>query len=126
MGKAKERQSRSQSQSQRLKLLGHLVSHSSLIQPATDGVDPGGNLDGIVESFSASNLDDALDMLEVVNAKTDKASVGNMASGIEKHPEVPSHLLSFTFLNVFTDALICRSVDSRHLSRHIANASYRS
>jgi len=48
---------------------------------------PGGNLDGIVESFSASNLDDALDMLEVVNAKTDKASVGNMASGIEKHPE---------------------------------------
>jgi len=47
----------------------------------------GGNLDGIVESFSASNLDDALDMLEVVNAKTDKASVGNMASGIEKHPE---------------------------------------
>lgn len=45
------------------------------------------NLDGIVESFSASNLDDALDMLEVVNAKTDKASVGNMASDIEKHPE---------------------------------------
>ena len=51
-------------------------------------LDPAGNIDGIVESFSASNLDDALDMLEVVNAKTDKASVGNMASGLEKHPEV--------------------------------------
>lgn len=41
----------------------------------------------MVESFSASNLDDALDLLEVVNAKTDKDSVGNMASGLEKHPE---------------------------------------
>jgi hypothetical protein len=47
-----------------------------------------------VESFSASNLDDALDMLEVVNAKTDKASVGNMASGIEKHPEARIPYLS--------------------------------
>jgi hypothetical protein len=89
-------------------------------------VGPGGNLDGIVESFSASNLDDALDMLEVVNAKTDKASVGNMASGIEKHPEVPSRLPSFTLFDALTDPVICRSVDSRHLSRHIANASYRS
>jgi len=57
-------------------------------EPEVEAAGPSsGNLDGIVESFSASNLDDALDMLEVVNAKTDKASVGNMASGIEKHPE---------------------------------------
>jgi hypothetical protein len=45
------------------------------------------NLDGMVESFSASNLDDALDLMEVVNAKTDKASVGTMANSIERHPE---------------------------------------
>lgn len=55
--------------------------------PAAAASGSGGNIDGIVESFSASNLDDALDMLEVVTAKTDKASVGNMASGLEKHPE---------------------------------------
>ncbi len=47
-----------------------------------------GNVYELAESFSASNLDDALDLLEVVNAKTDNDSVGNMASGLEKHPEV--------------------------------------
>lgn len=47
----------------------------------------GGNIDGIIESFSASNIDDALDLMEVVTAKTDKASVGTMASGLERHPE---------------------------------------
>ena len=41
-----------------------------------------------VESFSATGLDNALDLLTVVNAKTDKASVGNQAAGIERHPEV--------------------------------------
>ena len=41
-----------------------------------------------VESFSATGIDSALDLLEVVNAKTDKASVGQQAAGIEKHPEV--------------------------------------
>jgi hypothetical protein len=40
------------------------------------------------ESFSATGIDNALDLLEVVNAKTDKASVGQQAAGIEKHPEV--------------------------------------
>ncbi|KAG9035378.1 hypothetical protein FRB95_011398 [Tulasnella sp. JGI-2019a] len=37
--------------------------------------------------FSATGLDDALDMLSLVNAKTDKASVGQAAAGIEQHPE---------------------------------------
>lgn len=46
-----------------------------------------GNIEGLVESFSASNIDDALDLMEVVTAKTDKASVGTMASGLERHPE---------------------------------------
>ena len=41
-----------------------------------------------VESFSATGIDNALDLLEVVNAKTDKASVGQQAAGIERHPEV--------------------------------------
>ncbi|KAG9081130.1 hypothetical protein FRC06_005803 [Ceratobasidium sp. 370] len=41
----------------------------------------------LVQSFAATGIDDALDLLEVVNAKTDKASVGQQAAGIERHPE---------------------------------------
>ena len=41
-----------------------------------------------VESFSATGIDNALDLLEVVTAKVDKASVGAQASKIEQHPEV--------------------------------------
>jgi hypothetical protein len=41
-----------------------------------------------VESFAATGIDDALDMLSIVNAKTDKASLGQDASKIEAHPEV--------------------------------------
>ncbi|KAF8644953.1 hypothetical protein AX16_008168 [Volvariella volvacea WC 439] len=40
-----------------------------------------------VESFAASGIDNALDLLEVVTAKMDKASVGQQAAGIERHPE---------------------------------------
>ncbi|KAJ7611683.1 DUF1014-domain-containing protein [Roridomyces roridus] len=40
-----------------------------------------------VESFTATGLDDVLDLLDVVGAKTDKASVGQQAAGIEQHPE---------------------------------------
>ncbi|THH17976.1 hypothetical protein EW146_g2935 [Bondarzewia mesenterica] len=40
-----------------------------------------------VESFSATGIDNALDLLEVVTAKMDKASVGSKAAGIERHPE---------------------------------------
>ncbi|KDQ59743.1 hypothetical protein JAAARDRAFT_126424, partial [Jaapia argillacea MUCL 33604] len=39
-------------------------------------------------AFSATGIDNALDLLEVVNAKTDKASVGSQAAGLERHPEV--------------------------------------
>ncbi|KAJ7184504.1 DUF1014-domain-containing protein [Mycena filopes] len=39
------------------------------------------------ESFSATGIDNALDLLEVVTAKMDKASVGQQAAGIERHPE---------------------------------------
>jgi len=40
-----------------------------------------------VESFAASGIDNALDLLEVVTAKMDKASLGQQAAAIERHPE---------------------------------------
>ncbi|KAH9842474.1 DUF1014-domain-containing protein [Rhodofomes roseus] len=39
------------------------------------------------ESFAATGLDNALDLLDVVTAKMDKASVGQRAAGLEQHPE---------------------------------------
>lgn len=42
----------------------------------------------LAESFAATGIDNAIDLLDVVNAKTDKASKGSQAAGIEKHPEV--------------------------------------
>ena len=41
-----------------------------------------------VESYAATGIDNALDLLEVVTAKMDKASVGQQAASIERHPEV--------------------------------------
>lgn len=41
-----------------------------------------------IESYAATGIDNALDLLEVVNAKMDKASIGQQAAGIERHPEV--------------------------------------
>lgn len=46
----------------------------------------------VVESFEATGLDDALDLLTIVNAKSDKASVGQQAAGLERHPEVRCHV----------------------------------
>ena len=40
------------------------------------------------EAYAATGIDNALDLLEVVTAKMDKASVGQRAAGIEQHPEV--------------------------------------
>jgi hypothetical protein len=69
-------------------------------KPAGPGaISTGGDLDSVdveptddepkeVESYSATGIDNALDLLEVVNAKTDKASVGQQAADIERHPEV--------------------------------------
>jgi len=39
------------------------------------------------EVFEATGIDNALDLMEVVTAKMDKASVGQQAAGIERHPE---------------------------------------
>lgn len=41
----------------------------------------------VVESYAATGIDNALDLLDVVTAKMDKASVGQQAAGIERHPE---------------------------------------
>jgi len=56
---------------------------SSAESPIKDGDGPPQE----VESFAATGIDNALDLLEVVTAKMDKASIGNQAAGIEKHPE---------------------------------------
>jgi hypothetical protein len=53
---------------------------------------------GVVESFQATGIDDALDLLDVVNAKTDKASMGNAAAVIERHPERRFKVRSLIFL----------------------------
>ncbi|KXN91959.1 hypothetical protein AN958_11019 [Leucoagaricus sp. SymC.cos] len=41
-----------------------------------------------VESFSATGIDNALELLDTVTAKMDKASLGQQAAGLERHPEV--------------------------------------
>jgi len=41
----------------------------------------------VVEEYHATGLDNALDLLEVVTQKMDKASVGQRAADIERHPE---------------------------------------
>lgn len=40
------------------------------------------------ESYEATGIDNALDLLEIVTAKMDKASVGTQAAFLERHPEV--------------------------------------
>lgn len=41
-----------------------------------------------VESFSATGIDDAIDLMEVVNTKMDKASLGSQAAkSVDAHPE---------------------------------------
>lgn len=45
------------------------------------------DLDRQIASFSASNLDDALEAMTLVNDRGDKASRGAAAGALEKHPE---------------------------------------
>ncbi|EJU05892.1 DUF1014-domain-containing protein [Dacryopinax primogenitus] len=44
-------------------------------------------MEEVVETFAATGLDDALDLLTAINAKKDKASIGTAAGQLEKHPE---------------------------------------
>ncbi|KAI0696578.1 hypothetical protein C8T65DRAFT_663561 [Cerioporus squamosus] len=48
---------------------------------------PGDEAPKEVESFTATGIDNAIDLLEVVTAKMDKASIGSKAADIERHPE---------------------------------------
>lgn len=55
-------------------------------EPSTDGKNDGQPEE--IESFAATGIDNAIDLMEVVTAKMDKASVGNQAAAaVEKHPE---------------------------------------
>jgi hypothetical protein len=54
--------------------------HESLSSEAVVGEEP--------DSYAATGIDNAIDLLDVVNAKMDKASIGQQAAGIERHPEV--------------------------------------
>jgi hypothetical protein len=76
-----------------------LAPAASAESPSKDG----GSEPQEIESFSATGIDNALDLAEVITAKMDKASIGNQAATIEKHPEVrdphvpTSRLLHLTF-----------------------------
>ncbi|KIO25585.1 carbohydrate-binding module family 1 protein [Tulasnella calospora MUT 4182] len=50
-----------------------------------------------VEEYAATGLDDALEMMNLVTAKTDKASVGQAAAGIESHPEASKRRFKAAF-----------------------------
>jgi len=52
------------------------------------------------ESYSATGIDNALELLDVVTAKMDKASLGQQAAGLERHPEVRA----VRFVMCFTDS----------------------
>ncbi|KAJ7491074.1 hypothetical protein FB451DRAFT_1124709 [Mycena latifolia] len=56
-------------------------------EPASKGKEKDEPVDEEPESYTATGIDNALDLLEVVTAKMDKASVGQQAAGIERHPE---------------------------------------
>ena len=45
------------------------------------------DIDMQIAALNATNLDDALEAMELVNAKSDKASRGAAAGNIERHPE---------------------------------------
>ncbi|CAD6892346.1 unnamed protein product [Tilletia controversa] len=54
---------------------------------ATQSTSAAGDIDSALESFTADNIDDAIDALSLVTEKTDAASKGSKAADIERHPE---------------------------------------
>ena len=61
-----------------------------------------------VESYEATGIDNALDLLEVVNAKMDKASIGSRAADIERHPEVRALCMEMDGRSVFGACVLQR------------------
>ena len=89
-----------------------------------------------VESYAATGIDNALDLLEVVTAKMDKASVGQQAANIERHPEVSICIICLSewdFNKIYSAALrYIISITAIHLmclfllrlhSKHICNVN---
>ncbi|KAI0373167.1 DUF1014-domain-containing protein [Pilatotrama ljubarskyi] len=68
---------------------GAIAAGGGLGAVSATGSDAGGDTGkpGEVETYSATGIDNAIDLLEVVTAKMDKASVGTQAANIERHPE---------------------------------------
>jgi len=67
-----------------------------------------------IESFAATGIDNALDLIDVVTAKMDKASVGNQAAAtIERHPEVRALVIPELAVTSDIQALALRRDDSR-------------
>lgn len=102
-------------------------------EPSGNGPEPPSE----IESYTATGIDNALDLLDVVTAKMDKASVGQQAAGIERHPEVieccilyrSSKLKIFSYLATFQGNISVSSHCDLYLrnirlySRHIKNES---
>ncbi len=69
---------------------GAIAAEGAPAVPTQSSSKSGGETEEI-ESFAATGIDNALDLIDVVTAKMDKASVGNQAAAtVEKHPEVRS------------------------------------
>jgi hypothetical protein len=66
---------------------GAIAAGGGLGGGSGSGSSKGKEIEELTESFAATGIDNALDLLEVVNAKSDKASVGQQAAKLEQHPE---------------------------------------
>ena len=64
---------------------GAIAAGGGLAAATTDVVDD--EKDKPVESYAATGIDNIVDLMEAVNVKTDKATVGAQAAEIERHPE---------------------------------------
>jgi hypothetical protein len=74
---------------------GAIAAGSSDLSPPEGEVDDRAE----VESYAATGIDNALDLLEVVTAKMDKASVGQQAANIERHPEVSIFIICLQYVD---------------------------
>lgn len=85
---------------------GAIAAEGEDVAPALSAepsVKNGGGEPEEIESFAATGIDNALDLIDVVTAKMDKASVGNQAAAtIEKHPEVRALVISRGWLLYLT------------------------
>lgn len=79
------------------------ANSAAIAEPSSSSAPSGTAIPEEIESFAATGLDNALDLLEIVTAKTDKASVGQQAAGMERHPEVS---ITSSELSVAAEVLI--------------------